>query len=299
MYRSSYFISAAGRLFQRLRQTKLFLFWLTLPNRRQIAYTGVATSLAASFFSSSSDLKKNVETESLKKMQEADAYYNYYMIDNAYNILRRYRNSDDPEMLWRLGRVIVEQGKLCKNAEEKKRLFEEALEIIKRALLSAGEPGVFGAHKWYAIALNYASECQGTKSQLTNAPEVKASLERALAINPQDPTTWMILGMWHFAFADMASYTRLAARAIYANPPSSTYEEALDKFQKAETLQPNFCSTNTFYIGQIYERQGNKEQAAAYYRKVFAAPVLTADDNEAHSKASERLKKLGIKISES
>lgn len=105
----------------------------------------------------------------------------------------------------------------------------------------------------YAIALNYASEAQGTKQQLVNAPEVKIHLERALSINPQDATTWMILGMflkftliflfqtfpgmWHFAFADMASYTRLAARAIYATPPSSTYEEAMDKFQKAEALQ--------------------------------------------------------------
>jgi hypothetical protein len=47
--------------------------------------------------------------------------------------------------------VIVEQGKLCKNPEEKKRLFEEALEITKRALSNADESGNFGAHKWYAF----------------------------------------------------------------------------------------------------------------------------------------------------
>jgi hypothetical protein len=55
-----------------------------------------------------------------------------------------------------------------------------------------------------------------------------------------------VSGMWHFAFADMASYTRLAARAIYATPPSSTYEEALDKFQKAEALQVNLKKSNVY-----------------------------------------------------
>lgn len=88
--------------------------------------------------------------------------------------------------------------------------------------------------------MNYASECQGTKAQLTKSYDVKTHLERALEINPTDATTWMILGMWHFAFADMASYTRLAARAIYATPPSSTYEEALHHFERAEAIQVIF-----------------------------------------------------------
>jgi hypothetical protein len=46
----------------------------------------------------------------------------------------------------------------------------------------------------YAIILDYASECQGTKARLVNSYEVKIHLERALEINPLDPTTWMILG---------------------------------------------------------------------------------------------------------
>jgi hypothetical protein len=52
-------------------------------------------------------------------------------------------------MLWRLARVICEQGKMCTNPEEKKRLFEEALDIAKKAIDNAGESSCFGAHKWY------------------------------------------------------------------------------------------------------------------------------------------------------
>jgi len=274
-------------------------FFQAFPNvmmkipRRQIIYTGGATSFAASLFSTSADLKKNDQLETMTKVREADSYYNMYMIENAYGILRRFRKSNDPELLWRLARVICEQGKMCKNPEEKARLYEEALEIAKKALDNAGESGCFGAHKWYAIILDYASEAKGTKARLVNSYEVKVHLERALEINPLDPTTWMILGMWHFAFADMASYTRLAARAIYATPPSSTYEEALHHFQRADAIQPDFSSSNTFYIAQIYEKLGRKDEAIAEYRKAFAAPVVSVDDNDIHKKANDRLKKLG------
>jgi hypothetical protein len=37
---------------------------------------------------------------------------------------------------------------MSKNPEEKKRLFEEALEFAERALTSEGGSSSFGTHKW-------------------------------------------------------------------------------------------------------------------------------------------------------
>lgn len=55
-------------------------------------------------------------------------------------------------MLWRLARVLCEKGKQCKNDKEKKRLFDEALEIADKALKNeyywGPQTGNFGAHKW-------------------------------------------------------------------------------------------------------------------------------------------------------
>lgn len=49
-----------------------------------------------------------------------------------------------------------------------------------------------------------------------------------------------ILGLWHFSFADMPYYTRMIAKTIFGTPPSSTYEEALRHFEKAELIQVLF-----------------------------------------------------------
>lgn len=59
------------------------------PSRRKLVYTGVTTSLAISFFSTPEDPKKSEEPDTMKRIQEADIFYSYYMIDNAYAILRR------------------------------------------------------------------------------------------------------------------------------------------------------------------------------------------------------------------
>jgi hypothetical protein len=64
-----------------------------------------------------------------------------------------YKSSTNPEHLWRLARVIYELGKNHTSASEKKRLYSEALEVVKTALSneSSGRDGkCFAAHKWHA-----------------------------------------------------------------------------------------------------------------------------------------------------
>jgi hypothetical protein len=45
-----------------------------------------------------------------------------------------------------------------------------------------------------------------------------------------------------------------------------------------------------FYIGQSFERTGNREQAAIWYKKIIALPVIEADG--ARAKALQSLKVL-------
>ncbi|KAI6202989.1 hypothetical protein M3Y94_00504500 [Aphelenchoides besseyi] len=270
--------------------------YVTAPRGRRnflmITGGGTATTFSLSLFGNSAQTQKLVEEKSVTK--EADAFYNNYMIDNAYGVLRRHRKSDDPEILWRLARVVYEQAKICTNADEKKRLAEEALEFAKRALSNSSETSNFGANKWYGIILDFVSELKGTKERLAKTYDVKHHLERALEINPLDATTWMILGMWHFAFADLPGYQRLVAKAIFGSPPTSTYEEALRHFERAEAISPKFCSSNNFWLGRCYEAMNQKEKAIQQYSTAFVAPVISHDDQDIHKKSAEHLKKLGV-----
>jgi tetratricopeptide (TPR) repeat protein len=266
--------------------------------RRNFAYfTGGSTTLALGFFGSNTkekDVKAGKEPSPEMLIREADAYYDNYMIDNCWGVLRRFERTTQPELLWRLARVLAEKAKIAQNKEEKKTLFDEALEYAEKAIKNEEAPGCFGAHKWYAIIVNYVGELEGTKAQIKRSYDIKVHLERALEIYGRDATTWHILGVWHFTFADMPSYTRLAAKAIFGTPPSSTYEEALRHFERAEALQPGFYKANSFYLGESHDRLGNKEKALEFYKKAFYAPIISVDDREAHEKALGKLKKYGF-----
>ncbi|KAK0424386.1 hypothetical protein QR680_008649 [Steinernema hermaphroditum] len=271
--------------------------------RRLVTGTASGGLLSASFFTSGPtggyELPKRGEVPNLDLIiKETDALYNNYLIDNAYAILRKHGSGTCPELLWRLARVVCEKAKLAKDKKEKDQLFMEALAIVEKALEYEEPEGCFGAHKWYAIILDYVGEIEGTKSRIKKSYEVREHLERALEINDGDATTWHILGVWHFTFADMPYYTRLAAKAIFGTPPSSTYEDALKNFERAEFIQPNFYSTNTFYLAETYDRLGRKDLALEYYKRAFLMPVVSADDGEIHKKAHDKLKKLGVKIAE-
>uniref|UniRef100_A0A0N5A5G4 Regulator of microtubule dynamics protein 1 n=1 Tax=Parastrongyloides trichosuri TaxID=131310 RepID=A0A0N5A5G4_PARTI len=231
-------------------------------------------------------------------IREADALYDNYLIDNAYAILRKHVHGTNPELLWRLARVLCEKGKMSKDKEERKKFFMEAYNVCKKALDNEPVEGSFGSHKWMAIILDYVGEIEGTKSRIQKSYDIKEHLNRALEIDPLDATTWYILGVWHFSFADMPSYQYYVAKAIFETPPSSTYEEALNYFEKAETIQPGFYSKNTYSLAECYERLGRNDEARMYYIKAFKMPVITVDDKDVHEKALKKLKSLGVKEQE-
>uniref|UniRef100_A0A0K0DUM6 Regulator of microtubule dynamics protein 1 n=1 Tax=Strongyloides stercoralis TaxID=6248 RepID=A0A0K0DUM6_STRER len=231
-------------------------------------------------------------------IHETDALYNNYLIDNAYAILRKHSHSTNSELLWRLARVLCEKGKLSKDVGERKEFFTQAYNVCKKALDNEPIEGSSGTHKWMGIILDYVGEIEGSKSRIKKSYEVKEHLSRALELNPLDATTWYILGVWHFTFADMPSYQYYIAKAIFATPPSSTYEEALSYFEKAETVQPDFYSKNTYYLAECYDRLGRKDDAKRYYMKAFKMPVISIDDKEVHENAFKKLKGLGVKDSE-
>jgi hypothetical protein len=60
----------------------------------------------------------------------------------------RYATSEDSEVLWRLARVVCEKAKLCKDDNERKRLFFEAFSLVEKALKCQPPTGSFGANKW-------------------------------------------------------------------------------------------------------------------------------------------------------
>ncbi|VDK78149.1 unnamed protein product [Onchocerca ochengi] len=242
--------------------------------------------------------RNNGSEEALKLerfKREADTLYSVYLIENAYNVLRRFSSGNDPQMLWRLARILCEKSKMSKDKDDKKRFMYDALKMAKKALDNEGEEPCWEAHKWYAIVLSYVSEYEGTREQIRQSFEVRKHLEKALDVNSTDATTWHALGVWYFTYADLPSWKVAVVKAFFGSVPPATYEDALRCFQKAEFIKPNFDSSNLWYLAEVKTRLGQNEEAFELYKAAFKMPVITMDDGDTHDKAYEKLRKLGVK----
>ncbi|KAL1242198.1 Regulator of microtubule dynamics protein [Trichinella spiralis] len=255
--------------------------------------------LAMSFFKPAGETDEEEEwlNASIKR---ADRMYDSYMIDELYEYLRKAtERKRHAELMWRLARVTCEKGKLCHNYEERVIFFAEAMEYINEALKTDSE--ISAVHKWipvtermnwYAILLDYNGSGASTEVRVENAKEMKNHLDRALELNPLDATSWYILGLWFYSFSDLPWYQRKLCSLLYRELPSATFQAALDCFQRAELISPNFYSQNLLMLGKTYLKMNHVELAKHYLNRTVQFTVVTVDDQRAHDEAELLLKQM-------
>jgi hypothetical protein len=190
------------------------------------------------------------------------------------------------ELLWRLARaarLMSMDPSVAKDKAAAKALAFECLDLAQQAVRA--DDGNWAAHKWLAIGYKVVGDHLPTKEKLQNSFTIRDEFVRALELNPRDATTTCLLGQWMFYFADMPWYERQAASLLFASPPQSSYEAALEQFLKAEALEPGFYKKNAQMIASTYARLGKQAEAKEWKAKALAMPTKTLDDEEAHSQA--------------
>ena len=83
---------------------------------------------------------------------------------------------------------------------------------------------------------------KGTKQKIEDGYLIKTHAEKAAKLNPNDATTEYVLGEFCLSVTELSWLERQAASLIYATPPSSSYEEALEHFLKSDKIKPGRCS---------------------------------------------------------
>lgn len=96
------------------------------------------------------------------------------------------------------------------------------------------------------------------------------------------------------SIAEISWMQRQVAKTLFGTPPSSSYEEALDHFQYAESLSPGFWKKNNLMIAKCYLHlhDPDVDNARLWLQKALAISTLTEEDEEAQAEAQALLKKL-------
>jgi len=229
--------------------------------------------------------------KNMAEIEKADGLYKENKFVELYEYLLTLKDSENPEILWRLVRATRDRACMADvSKDQKKTMIFEAFEVSKRAL-QFGE-NVSPCHKWYGIMLSQTGDYIGTKKKIEDSPAMKKHFEKAIELNPEDPTPHHLVGMWCFSFADLAWYERKIAAVVFGSPPESTYQEALDHFEKAESMSPSFYSKNQYMLGLVNLKLGNKEEAKKWFQKLLEYKVVKEEEKEDVEKATEQLKSL-------
>ncbi|XP_059758192.1 regulator of microtubule dynamics protein 1 isoform X2 [Balaenoptera ricei] len=208
-------------------------------------------------------------------LEQADYLYESGETGKLYQLLSQYKESEDAELLWRLARASRDKAQLSGTSEEEKKLLlYEALGYAKRALEK--NESSFAAHKWYAICISDVGDYEGIRAKIANAYVIKEHFEKAIELNPKDATAIHLMGIWCYTFAEMPWYQRRIAKMLFATPPSSTYEEALGYFHRAEQ-------------GKTYLKLHNKKLAAFWLTKAKDYPAHTEEDKQIQTEAAQLL----------
>lgn len=248
------------------------------------------TSLAISMAYAQSD---SVEASEANKahIQDADKLYDSNKVTELYKFLSQFKDSDDAELLWRFARA----GRDCAqepgiSSEAKKQLVYEAFQAAEKALgLDANS---FACNKWIGIMLSEIGDYEGTKTKIENSFKIRDHFLKAIELNPADPTSRYLLGVWFFTFADLPWYQKKLAAAVFASPPNCTYEQAVEHFLHAETIEPGFYTANQLMLAKTYSRLGQKESARKWINQLLTYPPTTKEDNENIAEAEKLLKSL-------
>ncbi|XP_058275684.1 regulator of microtubule dynamics protein 2 isoform X2 [Hirundo rustica] len=172
----------------------------------------------------------------------------------------KYENCVD--FLWRLARAYGDLFEMTTDAEEKRQYVTDGKMKAERAVeLDAGSAE---SHQWFAIMCGYMSQFESVQNKIRNGYLFKEHLDKAIELKPQDPLLYYLNGRWCYSVAQLSWLEKKVAAALFGTPPTSTVEEALQNFLKAEEMHPGYSKCNYVYLAKCYKDLGQKNNALKY-----------------------------------
>ena len=241
--------------------------------------------------------------------EKSDAYYDNNQLDELENYLNDYycsssssekKKKNDPEVLWRYARLLHRKTEGLSNNQKKvversiRRgldLIDEALEILRMQEQEEVASSSFAScYKWKALLLGALGQHVPIKEKIQNAFLIKELFLKSLDIVEDDPVVFFGMGEWCYRVASTGYVQRKIAATVFATPPESSYEEAVEWYRKSIRIRPEF--KRCYYaLGEALWSMGRKDEAKHDgYKKCVEIESKLPIEYEIDKLARKRLK---------
>jgi hypothetical protein len=150
-------------------------------------------------------------------------HQNRTWLDSAYRLLEAAHRADPRHercmYLW--SRIHIQKGDDAANKNAKLWLFGQS-RAIAESLIAVNELNPLG-HTWWAVAHGRVGQTRGVLNSLFMVPALRKAVNRAVELDPKQPTALDVLGVLHyelpgFAGGDLYKSEQYLLRGIEADP---------------------------------------------------------------------------------
>lgn len=236
-----------------------------------VSKLGVFTSIGSSFAALNFKMANQGGEVPQSTLIEADKLFDADKFEELLELLKKQSGwENNPQILWRVARAEYQLSKKAKDQKDKhEQLVNSAYEYVKKSLELDDKNGL--AHKWAAILLDAVSSLKGTKERVLQVLNVRNHMEKAVEYAPTDPTSYYLLGEWHFSCYQVSWWERKIANIAFGKLPDADMEVALKMFEKAEEVEKDFYSKNKVMLAKtLLELKRDKDRAIELLKEVVA-----------------------------
>jgi len=190
------------------------------------------------------------------------------------------------EKFSRMARVQYEMGRLAASDQDALTYYQKAEKYARAAI--AKNPRGGDGYKWLAIALGAQAKENDTKTQIRLSREVKANIEKAIALAPDDDIAYLVLSRWHYKISALDFFSRAIANMIYDGLPEASLNDAESLLLQAIKLHDRIA--HRYNLAKVYERMGRRGDALVQLQKALLLPVTFPEETEELQKTKDKLK---------
>ncbi|XP_078089630.1 regulator of microtubule dynamics protein 3-like [Mustelus asterias] len=195
----------------------------------------------------------------------------------------KYRSK--PDFCWRLARAYCDVLEISKDEIEKKSLLLSGKEEAETGLQQDNSNAE--CHKWYAILSGRQADNETIQNRIKAGFTFKEHIDKAIELKQNDPSLYYLLGRWCYEVAQLSWIEKKAATTFYGTPPTSTIDEALENFLKAEELKQGYCKANSVFIAKCYRDLGSYAAALHWLELASELPIKSKEDADAQNELEE------------
>ncbi len=201
------------------------------------------------------------------------------------------------EALWKASRALVDIADIMpggeKAAAERQKLYVQATDLAEKAVKA--NPNDTWGHFQVAAALGKKLLMLGKKEQIDGSKKVRAEIDKAIELDPNNDLAYHALGRWHRRMAEIGGASRFFGGIVYGSIPKGSFEESEKYLKKAVDMKPEYVNHH-LELGKTYVSLKKYDMATVEFQKAIDLPKTTSKDDVLKAEAQAELAKIKGKV---